>query len=284
MSERCRNHERARDKETTPLPAPSRSGIGRRLERLWRVCGTAFMFAAFGVGAVILALVVVPLSGRLTRGEVRRDLLAQRWIQRSFALFVRLGVLIRVWKTSHHGMQHLAEGPSLVVANHPTLMDVVFLLAFMPQADCVVKRAAWSNPALRGIVRAAGYIPNDSSETLVEACADRLRAGRSVVLFPEGSRSPDCGLRSFRRGMAHIALRSGCRIVPVVIDCDPPALKKGQPWYALPNETFHYTFSVGSPTYAKDLVDADLAPSVAARRISSWMRNYFEARLNHGVT
>jgi 1-acyl-sn-glycerol-3-phosphate acyltransferase len=147
----------------------------------------------------------------------------------------------------------------------------------MPQADCVVKREAWSNPFFRPVVRICGYIPNDGGEAVIEECAQRLRRGRSLILFPEGSRSPRAGLGPFQRGVAYIALASGCPITPVWIECQPPALKKGQPWYALPNERLRFSLTVGSPVFARDWLDEDLPRVLAARRVTSGLRTLFGA-------
>jgi len=157
----------------------------------------------------------------------------------------------------------------------------VILISRMPQVDCVVKRAAWRNPFLRGIVSAADYVPNDDGEALVEACAERLRAGRSVLLFPEGSRSPRGGLGRFQRGAARIALRCGSPVVPVVMRCDPPALAQGQPGY-LPSRKLRFSVDVGEPIAPGSCGDPDEAPAVAARRLTAELRSHFEARLAHG--
>jgi len=259
------------------------AGAEQGLLRVGRVAGSGLLFATFGAGAVILAAVLIPIAVWLRRGAEPSDLIAQRWIQRSFALYVRFGRAIRMWGFDPAQLAPLSKGSYLVVANHPSLMDVVFLISGMPQADCVVKREAWDNPALRLIVRAANYIPNDDGEALVDECIRRLRAGRSVILFPEGSRSPDYALAPFKRGAAHAALGSGCRILPVAIDCRPPALKKGQAWHAIPLEKPCYAFDVGEPVEAGDLVDDGVPPAQAARRITAWLRSYFEARLKHGL-
>lgn len=248
------------------------------------MAGTGFLFSIFGIGAVLIGGLLLPVLSRLRRDDVAPDVAAQRWIRWSFDLFIRIGRAISVWDWEVRGIDRLRRPATLYVANHPTLMDVVFLLAFMPQGLCVVKREAWRNPALRFIVSSANYIPNDDGDAMIDDCVSRLQAGQSIVLFPEGSRSPERGLRPFKRGAAHVALRSRCPIVPVRIVCSPPALKKGQPWYALPNEKLRYSFDVGEPVHAKDLVRGDETPALAARRINRWLRSYFESRLEHGFT
>ena len=255
----------------------------RGIGRVVRLGGTGFSFLCFGIGAMILAAVLLPIVARTSRVAGRRDLAAQLWIRRSFHVFVRMGILLRLWVVRFEGEDRLSGGPSLIIANHPTLMDVVFLLSRI-QADCVVKREAWRNPVLRGIVQAAGYIPNDDGPALIDACADRLEQGRSVLLFPEGSRSPANGLNPFKRGAAHVALQTGCRILPVVVSCHPPALMKGQPWYALPNEVLRFSFKVGAPLYARDLVsEAPMPPARAARRVTEALTSVFQEGLSHAA-
>jgi 1-acyl-sn-glycerol-3-phosphate acyltransferase len=208
--------------------------------------------------------------------------MAQRLIHRSFVWFVRLGTLLHLFSLTESGTEHLRGGATLVVANHPTLLDVVFLISCMPQADCVVKREAWRNPFFRGIVTAAGYIPNDEGEAVVAHCVERLRSGRSLILFPEGSRSPEGGLGPFRRGAAYVAAESDVPITPVIISCVPPALSKGQAWYALPNRKLIFSLDVGEPVRAKDLLTETYPRTIAARRITAKLRSYFQVRLDHG--
>lgn len=264
-----------------PVGFPARVGFGARVEPLGCALGTWLLFATFGVGALVLAGVVLPSLTLLGGEGGASDLRAQRMIHRSFRAFVRLGTALRVFALSESGTERLRASGSLVVANHPTLLDVVFLISCLSQADCIVKRAAWRNPFLRGIVRAAGYIPNDDGEALVAACTQRLRAGRTLVLFPEGSRSPRSGLGPFKRGAARVALASGCAITPVLVRCDPPALNKGGAGY-LPQRPLEYSIDVGEPFTAQELVESGESPAVAARRITARLRSYFEARLEHG--
>lgn len=260
--------------------------IRARIEHLLRRLGTGFLFATFGVGALVVAGVLFPfVAWRSEPGEAR-ERVAQRLIQRAFAFFVRLGTALHLFEVRETGTDRLAHGPSLVVANHPTLLDAVFVISRMPQADCIVKSEASRNPFLRHVVRIAGYIPNGAGPQVVNTCVERLRAGRSVVLFPEGSRSPEGGLHPFKRGAAHIALRSGCPLTPVFLTCTPPALKKGQPWWAVPDRKLVITMDVESPVVARALLPGGeaISTSRAVRSITAALYEFFDAkRLDAGA-
>ena len=176
----------------------------------------------------------------------------QLLIHHAFRLFAWFMITIGLIRVTWVGRERLRERPILVVANHPTLIDVVLLVAAMPQADCIVKTAAERHPLLRRLVKGAGYIPNDRPEPLIAAGTECLRQGRSLLLFPEGTRSPEGRLGAFRRGAARIALRSGSDLVPVVITCSPPTLMKGQPWYDVPECAAHITLTVKEPIRVRD--------------------------------
>jgi 1-acyl-sn-glycerol-3-phosphate acyltransferase len=254
--------------------------IRARIAHLLRRLGTGFLFVTFGVGALVIAGIVFPFVAWRSEAGETRERVAQRLIQRSFAFFVRLGTALHLFEVRETGTDRLAHGASLVVANHPTLLDAVFLISHMPQADCIVKSEAWRNPFLRHVVRIAGYIPNGEGPQVVDTCVERLRAGRSVVLFPEGSRSPERGLRPFKRGAAHIALRSDSPITPVYITCLPPALKKGQPWWAVPDRKLVITIDVASPIVARDLLPTGeaISTSRAVRSVTSALYEFFDAK------
>ena len=251
-------------------PRPTR----RRLAYGWRVVRTGVAFASFGVGAIVTAGVVWVGA----RGDAgRRATRAQRIVHRAFGLFAwwmaRLGLLRASWID----VERLAgAAPRLFVANHPTLIDVVLLLARLPQAYCIVKSAARQNPFMARIVTRAGYLANDDGDALVEACAARLAQGGSILLFPEGTRSPRGGLGRFQRGAAHIALKSGCAIVPIVITCRPPTLLKGQPWFDVPDRRAEFVLRVGEPIEPARYVGADATAPIAARRLTAELQARYE--------
>ena len=66
----------------------------------------------------------------------------------------------------------------VIIANHPCLIDVVALISFVPNPDCVVKSHLWKNPFMRGVIRSTGYLSNDDPEDLVNDCERSLAQGR----------------------------------------------------------------------------------------------------------
>jgi len=102
----------------------------------------------------------------------------------------------------------------MIVANHPSLIDVVFLIGLMRQTNCVVKQSLFQNPFTRGPVRDAGYISNDGSADMLDAAADALREGQTLIIFPEGTRTTPGAAPAFHRGGAAIALRGATIITP----------------------------------------------------------------------
>lgn len=254
--------------------------------RSLRALASGFGFVVFGLGSLALVGVGFPLVRLCTRDRTTRIRRTRALIGRSFRLFIEMLVGLRAIGVRWHHRERLGRpGPMLVIANHPTLLDVVILAGWIPDAECVVKRAAWSNPFLGGVMRAADYIPNDDGEALIEACVARLRAGGTLILFPEGTRSPKGQLRDFKRGAARIALQARCPVLQVDIDCRPPFLGKGEPWYQVPDDLPCYTVTAHEPEPVCGPSAAPEPPegseASAARRLSATWRAGFEERLGY---
>jgi 1-acyl-sn-glycerol-3-phosphate acyltransferase len=144
------------------------------------------------------------------------------------------------------------------------------LLALTPRACCVVKSAHWSNPFFWGVMRAAEYVSNANPVEFVEAGARQLARGYTMIIFPEGTRSPTRNrMHAFSRGFAHMALQSGAPILPVLMDCDPPAFTKDMRWHDVPERAFHMQVNVLEPLRADELAARDETPALAARTVTS---------------
>lgn len=252
----------------------------QRLAAAWRALRTGLAFAAFGLGSLWLAFVWLRIRAVVDRDHVEPWRLAQRAIHRFFRLHTRLMEALGLIEVRWIGAERLTHaGPAIVVANHPSLIDVVLIISKLPQADCIVASERAENRWLRGAVAAADYIPNDSGVAVVYEAARRLKAGRTLVVFPEGTRTPADGrLRRFQRGAAHIALATGLDMLPVEISVEPRMLMKGQSWYHVPPRAGRYTLRVGEPVIAKEHLDGSESSVMAARKLTRALRVRFVGR------
>ena len=257
--------------------------MGARLSRVWRIARTGSSFAFFFGGGALLAVGLA--VARATSDPAGFDLRAQRWIAGGYGLFMGYMRAIRVCRVRFEGAERLAgAGPLVVVANHPTLVDTPLLGERMPQADCIANPTWADAPLLGSAIAAANYVRNDAGAEAIEEGVARLRAGRRLLIFAEGTRTPKgATLGPLRRGAAHIALRAGVPVLPVAITCEPRTLMKGQPWYAVPDRPFVLTVRVLEPFSPKDVLDGGESDSIAARKVTTVLRERLLAALEPGA-
>lgn len=176
----------------------------------------------------------------------------------------------------------LREPGQLILANHPTLLDVVFLISLIPNANCVVKAELLKNPAMRGLVTMTGFIINSGGEQLVADACQSLDSGASLIIFPEGTRSCEGEELAFQRGAARIGLATTAPVLPVIIHCDPPTLSKQHRWYNIPAKQFVMTLRVLPQFIVQPYREAN--PAIAARHLTRDLRQHFtEALTEYGV-
>ena len=127
----------------------------------------------------------------------------------------------------------------IIVANHPTLIDVVFLLGIIPGASTVVKASLLKNPFTKAPIRASGYISNDVGPDALEVFREELDEGSSFLIFPEGTRTPinlaPGEYPKIHRGVAALAIQTQKPLTPVRITASPRWLTKEQGWWHLPS-------------------------------------------------
>jgi 1-acyl-sn-glycerol-3-phosphate acyltransferase len=249
--------------------------VSSSINHLWRVFATGFVFVLFGVGALFISLTMFPILrlSTLDHDVARRRI--QHAMQYTFRTYIEVMRLLGILTYEVHGVERLREQGRLIVANHPTLIDVVLLVSLIPEVDCIVKRGLWRNPFLRWPVIWASYIPNSEGEELVEGCAATLKRGHSLLVFPEGTRTVPGRPMHMQRGAAHIALAADAEMLPVTVTCDPPTLFKGNPWYRVPARRFHMKVVVGEPVAATSFREEDELPARSARRLTQWLLAYY---------
>lgn len=240
----------------------------------WRLFATGLSFVAFGIGGICLGLFLLPLLYCLPGGALARRRRARRVVRRAFWLHVQLMYRCRVLDFEIDGAERLGHAGQMIVANHPSLIDVVFLISQIDDANCVVKDSLWRNPCMRGPVRAAGFISNSGSPEMLEEAAQVLREGQTLVVFPEGTRTTPGEAPVFHRGAAAIALRGAHVVTPVFISVQPTTLTKAEPWYHIPDRRFRVRLRVGRDIDPAHYNAAAPMP-IASRRLNDDLQRLF---------
>jgi 1-acyl-sn-glycerol-3-phosphate acyltransferase len=215
--------------------------------------GSAYLGFAL-VGAVI-AHILLPLVLLGTRDPDERIEKAQALMHRCMRVFVGYMSGLRLMTLRAPELPELvARGrPAVVIANHPSLLDVVMLTASFPRLTYVAK-ASWFDSAFIGpLLRRCGHIPGPdeaspaSGTITMQHILEALDQGRPVLIFPEGTRSPLGELRRFSRGAFEAATRANAPLLPCVISVEPPVLRKGRPWTEVPNEVVRFELRMLPP-------------------------------------
>ena len=139
-------------------------------------------------------------------------------------LWAKILLLISNTKVEVIGRENILKGkPQIFMANHQSDFDILIALAHIPgQFRWIAKKELFHIPVFGAAMKNAGYIEIDrqnhekAMQSLDEA-ALRIREGKSVMSFPEGTRSNNGEIKDFKQGIFHLAIKSGVPIVPVSI-------------------------------------------------------------------
>ena len=139
-------------------------------------------------------------------------------------LWAKILLLICNTKVKVIGEENLLRGkPQIFMANHQSDFDILISLAYIPvQFRWIAKKELFAIPIFGAAMRSAGYIEIDRSNKekalqSIDEAALRIQRGKSIMTFPEGTRSRDGEIKPFKQGVFHLAIKSGVPIVPVSI-------------------------------------------------------------------
>ncbi len=189
----------------------------------------------FGIGGLLLNLgcgLLLPFTSHLRIGHKVRST-----IQGMFALWLKWFHACRVVRIHWRGFDTTPLQPGTVyVANHPTLVDAPVLLSRLPDTICIFKPALSRNPCIGPAAVLAGYSSGDSGVDLIRDTAEQVAAGRSLLIFPEGTRTtPGRSLNPLKPGFALIAKRAGAPIRLITLRASPLLTAKGRAWWKVPS-------------------------------------------------
>lgn len=187
---------------------------------------TVFFFLTFIPWTLWITVTGIPLS-----------FLSPNYLHTYARLWGRIGLLLAGVGLEVEGRENLlSDRPVIYMSNHQSNFDILAVFAGLPgQFRWLAKEELFRIPLFGLTMRRAGYIPLDRSDRQkaiqgMGAAARRIAAGASVMIFPEGTRSPDGSLLPFKKGGFILALESQVPIVPIVIRGSCKIMPKHSRW------------------------------------------------------
>jgi 1-acyl-sn-glycerol-3-phosphate acyltransferase len=241
----------------------------------FKVLRGAAIFTGFYLSGPLVGVLVFPLIAVVSPDPLKRIRRCQAFLGRCFTLTTDFLRWFRIFSfDARRARVELPDRPLILVANHPSTLDVVATLATF-RACVVVKRKIWDYWLLRSMFRWCGYIDGgdgtmESNQRVLDQVKERLAQGFNVVIFPEGGRSPPNSLRPLAKGAFAIASSTGTDLLPVFIHCDPPALTKEWPWHRLPAGLIRYEIGTG---------EVVSGTNTSARKLKKLFTTLYQTRL-----
>ena len=186
---------------------------------------SAYLVLMAGLWTGLVSSFIILCYYFFPEGEYTVHRIAQRWAR---GLLWLSGVRVEVIG----GERVLQDRPQIFMANHQSLFDIFIVLAFIPaQFRFIAKKELFRVPIFGGALRKYGTIEinrqhHESAVQSIDIAALKIREGKSVVTFPEGTRSIDGEIKAFKKGVFHLALRAGVPIVPITIIGSREVMKK----------------------------------------------------------
>lgn len=185
---------------------------------------TIVALTIFVSGSVVLTIVsflllIVPL-------KKRHKQLFFHHLLRGFAFF-QLYAMMNERKIFQNPYQEDFKEPAIIIANHQSVIDILQMLTLHPKIIMVTKEWVSKSPLFGRVARFAGFVDiTKGHENAIGQIKKSMGEGYSVVIFPEGSRSPDGKLRRFHKGAFMLAEQLKADIVPVLLHGSGQAMSK----------------------------------------------------------
>ncbi|MEM6333140.1 MAG: lysophospholipid acyltransferase family protein [Planctomycetota bacterium] len=155
-----------------------------------------------------------------------------------------------------HSKRIPTTGPVLLLANHQSFLDpiIVGLPSSHRQFHAMARATLWNNRTVARLIDSLNAIPVDQEASdlkAIRSCVDVLKAGHALLVFPEGSRTPDGAVHGFEQGTALLIRRAKPTVVPVAIEGSFDAWPRGR---KLPRPTGRIAVMYGEPVSADELL------------------------------
>ena len=246
-----------------------------------RVFAKLFCFAFFGFSSLILAFLLFPIMHCLSGfSEQKFKKIARKFNHLYFKIFVKISIILGAVRLTVQNKEALEDIQSkVVIANHPSLFDVVILFSLVPNADCIVKGDLIQNKFISIIIKNL-YIPNNIPfDEQLERAKRSMDEGNNLIIFPEGTRSKPGEPWEFKKGAARFALYSKNDVIPIFFGGNEKiGLRKHDKLLQVhPTEHYIYKLKILAPISTKEYADMPMTKSVT--KLTHKMKEILEKKL-----
>ncbi|MGN7822625.1 1-acyl-sn-glycerol-3-phosphate acyltransferase [Chitinophaga sp. 22536] len=187
---------------------------------------SVFSFTYFTTGCLIMTLLGNILIRLNPVNKEKGKLLYHRILSAytHSVLYIMTNVKKRIINPDNEQLQK----PAVIISNHQSFLDILVSTMLHPKVILLTNQWVWRSPVFGAVVRLADYYPvADGAEGAIEKLKARVAEGYSIVVYPEGTRSPDPVIKRFHKGAFYIAEQLGLDILPIVIHGTAYTMSKG---------------------------------------------------------
>ncbi len=199
---------------------------GRMPWTLPKLVRSIFAFTYFAFGSFILSFVGLLFIKWLPIGK-RRVKYLYHWLMSKMAASV-IYVMANIKKTIINPQGEDFSKPAIIIANHSSVLDILCTVMLHPKMILLTNKWVWNSPVFGQVVRLADFYPVGEGVDNVERLRERVKEGYTIVVFPEGTRSPDGKIGRFHKGAFYLAEQFQVDILPLVFHGCSYSVSKGE--------------------------------------------------------
>ncbi|MBP3710786.1 MAG: 1-acyl-sn-glycerol-3-phosphate acyltransferase [Treponema sp.] len=232
-----------------------------------------FFYAFFGIGSVVLGIVVFPIERLIFHPKEKFQKAARATVSFTFRFFIGFMRVTGVTRSNVPDRKRFRKLKSkIIVVNHPSMLDVVFIISLVPNADCIV-RGSLANSMYAGVIRQLYIVNSLGYDEMIDLCKKSLAQGTNLIVFPEGTRTPRHGTNPYKKGAARMAMDTRSDVQPVYIGgSDKYGLGKHDAFFSY-SRSGPYVYDIRLLPEIKISDYENLEPQIAAKRLTEKMHN-----------
>ncbi|MBT3872202.1 MAG: MMPL family transporter [Flavobacteriaceae bacterium] len=183
-------------------------------------------FSYFGFGGLFISLIsitllkIIPVSKKIK----------MKWFHKVVSLFMKSVLYTNPYlikRVKNVGNQTF-ENPAIIIANHMSFLDILVVGMLHPKIVFLVNDWVYNSPVFGKAVQVAGFYPVSSGiEKGVSHLEEKVKQGYSLMIFPEGTRSPNNKMRRFHKGAFYLMEQLNLDMIPVLIHGNSEVNPKG---------------------------------------------------------